>query len=100
MWPRREPDVEIKTPEQLALMREAGLVVARTTLRTVAGAVRPGACARTLGGAETVLHDDGWTVTTADGSWAAHFERTVAITAPGPWVLTAEDGGQDQLSDT
>jgi hypothetical protein len=25
MWPRREPDVETKTPEQLALMREAGL---------------------------------------------------------------------------
>jgi methionyl aminopeptidase len=45
----------------------------------------------TLGGAETVLHDDGWTVTTADGSWAAHFEHTVAITAEGPWVLTAED---------
>jgi methionyl aminopeptidase len=45
----------------------------------------------TLGSAETVLHDDGWTVTTADGSWAAHFEHTVAITAEGPWVLTAED---------
>jgi methionyl aminopeptidase len=48
----------------------------------------------TLGGAETVLLDDGWTVTTADGSWAAHFEHTVAITADGPWVLTAEDDGQ------
>ena len=41
MWPRRAPDVEIKTPEQLAKMREAGLVVART-LRIVAGAVRAG----------------------------------------------------------
>jgi methionyl aminopeptidase len=49
----------------------------------------------TLGSAETVLHDDGWTVTTADGSWAAHFEHTVAITAEGPWVLTAEDDRQD-----
>ena len=48
----------------------------------------------TLGDAETVLHDDGWTVTTADGSWAAHFEHTVAITAEGPWVLTAEDDRQ------
>ena len=47
-----------------------------------------------LGGPETVLHDDGWTVSTADGSWAAHFEHTVAITAEGPWVLTAEDDGQ------
>jgi methionyl aminopeptidase len=36
---------------------------------------------------------DGWTVVTADGSWAAHFEHTVAITADGPWVLTAQDGG-------
>jgi len=48
----------------------------------------------TLGAAETVLHDDGWTVTTADGSWAAHFEHTVAITAEGPWVLTAEGDHQ------
>ena len=47
-----------------------------------------------LGGAETVLLDDGWTVVTADGSRAAHFEHTVAITGDGPWVLTAEDGGE------
>ncbi len=46
-----------------------------------------------LGDRETILLDDGWTVTTADGSWAAHFEHTVAITPEGPWVLTAEDGG-------
>ncbi len=46
----------------------------------------------TLGSQETVLRDDGWTVITADGSWAAHFEHTVAITPDGPWVLTAEDG--------
>jgi methionyl aminopeptidase len=54
----------------------------------------------TLGGPETVLLDDGWTVVTADGSWAAHFEHTVAITAGGPWVLTAEDGGESRLGDT
>jgi methionyl aminopeptidase len=47
-----------------------------------------------LGGPDTVLLDDEWTVVTADGSWAAHFEHTVAITADGPWVLTAEDGGE------
>jgi methionyl aminopeptidase len=46
-----------------------------------------------LGGPETDLLDDGWTVVTADGSRAAHFEHTVAITGDGPWVLTAEDGG-------
>jgi len=33
--------IEIKTPEQIAVMREAGLVVART-LRVLAAAVRPG----------------------------------------------------------
>src|SRR5580700_2526110 len=42
---------------------------------------------------QTRLLDDGWTVVSADGSRAAHFEHTVAITASGPWVLTAEDGG-------
>jgi methionyl aminopeptidase len=31
---------------------------------------------------------DGWTLRTADGSRAAHFEHTVAITADGPQVLT------------
>jgi methionyl aminopeptidase len=46
------------------------------------------------GGPETVLLADEWTVVTADGSRAAHFEHTVAITPDGPWVLTAEDGGK------
>jgi methionyl aminopeptidase len=46
-----------------------------------------------LGRPQTRLLDDGWTVVTADGSLAAHFEHTVAITASGPWVLTALDGG-------
>lgn len=46
-----------------------------------------------LGRRQTRLLDDEWTVVTADGSLAAHFEHTVAITAAGPWVLTAEDGG-------
>lgn len=32
--------------------------------------------------------DDGWTVITQDGSLAAHFEHTVAVTENGPWVLT------------
>jgi len=46
-----------------------------------------------LGAPQTRELDDGWTVVTQDGSWAAHFEHTVAITDDGPWVLTAEDGG-------
>ena len=50
-----------------------------------------------LGGRETLVLDDDWTVVTADGSWSAHFEHTVAITADGPWVLTAHDGGTGRL---
>jgi methionyl aminopeptidase len=50
-----------------------------------------------IGTAETVLLDDGWTVTTADGSLSAHFEHTVAVTDDGPWVLTALDGGAARL---
>jgi methionyl aminopeptidase len=47
----------------------------------------------TVGDPATVELDDGWTVVTKDGTRAAHFEHTVAITPEGPWVLTAEDGG-------
>ena len=47
----------------------------------------------TVGDPATVELDDGWTVVTKDGSRAAHFEHTVAITPEGPWVLTAEGGG-------
>jgi len=43
----------------------------------------------TLGEEETRLQADGWTVKTADGSLAAHFEHTVAVTEDGPEVLTA-----------
>jgi methionyl aminopeptidase len=41
MRSRRGTAIQIKTPEQIALMREAGLVVART-LQAVAAQVRPG----------------------------------------------------------
>ena len=43
----------------------------------------------TAGRATTRTLDDGWTVVTADGSRAAHFEHTVAITDDGPEILTA-----------
>ena len=45
----------------------------------------------TRGGRQVTELDDGWTVITNDGSRAAHFEHTVAITAEGPWVLTARE---------
>jgi methionyl aminopeptidase len=53
----------------------------------------------TLGSRATQELEDGWTVTTADGSWAAHWEHTVAIMEDGPWVLTAEDGGRAALAE-
>ena len=43
----------------------------------------------TLGTAKTIVLDDEWTVVTADGSRAAHWEHTVAVTDDGPRVLTA-----------
>ena len=43
--------------------------------------------------------DDGWTVITTDGSHAAHFEHTVAITPDGPWVLTAREAEKTQQND-
>lgn len=46
----------------------------------------------TAGGAETDELDDEWTVVTADGARAAHWEHTVAVTGAGPWVLTAPEG--------
>ena len=33
--------------------------------------------------------EDGWTVVTRDGSYAAHFEHTVAVTANGSEIFTA-----------
>jgi methionyl aminopeptidase len=43
----------------------------------------------TAGGPDVVLHDDEWSISSADDSLAAHFEPTVAITADGPRILTA-----------
>lgn len=53
----------------------------------------------TLGDPATHELDDGWTAVTDDGSWACHWEHTVAITATGLWVLTAHDGGESMLRD-
>jgi len=41
-----------------------------------------------VGGAETRLGPDRWTIYTADGSLSAHFEHTLAITDGDPEVLT------------
>ncbi|HEY9392720.1 MAG TPA: type I methionyl aminopeptidase, partial [Nocardioides sp.] len=62
--------------------------------RGIALAVEP---MLTLGGPEVTTLEDDWTVVTDDGSWAAHFEHTFALTSDGAWVLTALDGGEEML---
>jgi len=59
--------------------------------------LEPGLCLAiepmfTLGGWRCEVKPDGWTVVTADGSLAAHWEHTIAITPDGPEVLTRNDG--------
>jgi methionyl aminopeptidase len=40
------------------------------------------------GGPDITVHDDQWSISTADGSLSAHFEHTVAVTEEGPRILT------------
>jgi methionyl aminopeptidase len=42
----------------------------------------------TLGGVDWFMWDDGWTVLTRDGSWAAQWEHTVLVTDDGSEILT------------
>jgi methionyl aminopeptidase len=51
----------------------------------------------TLGGSATRVLADDWTVVTVDGSRAAHWEHSVAVTEAGLTVLTAVDGGAARL---
>jgi methionyl aminopeptidase len=70
-----DPDVPNYGPGGRGLKLKAGLVLAIEPMVTA-------------GRATTHTLDDGWTVVTADGSRAAHFEHTVAITENGPEILT------------
>jgi methionyl aminopeptidase len=47
----------------------------------------------TMGSWEVRILDDGWTAVTKDGSLAAHFEHTIAVTEAGSEVLTSKSGG-------
>ena len=49
-----------------------------------------------VGACGTVRLDDGWTVSTEDGSLSAHFEDTIVITGRGAEVLTALNGGEGE----
>src|SRR5690606_14819763 len=66
-------------------------------------AIKPGLCLAiepmiTGGSIDTDVLDDDWTIVTADGSMAAHWEHSVAVHRGGIWVLTAPDGGAAELA--
>jgi len=52
----------------------------------------------TAGRSDIYVMEDGWTIRTADGSMAAHFEHTVAVTADGPRILTPRVGVPERRS--
>jgi len=52
----------------------------------------------TLGTTDTTVLPDDWTVVTADGTRAAHWEHSVAVRDEGLWILTAIDGGEAALA--
>ena len=51
-----------------------------------------------IGDQATFVEDDGWTVSTADGTAGSHWEHSVAVHDGGVWVLTALDGGAEKLA--
>ncbi len=64
--------------------------------------LKPGMCLAVepmlvRGERSTRVLDDEWTVVTEDGSRAAHWEHSVALTSEGIVVLTARDGGAAAL---
>ncbi len=51
-----------------------------------------------IAGSRRIRHaDDKWTVLTADGSLAAHFEQTIMVTAGEPIIITAADGHSNDV---
>lgn len=70
-----EPQVPNYGPAGKGVLLEEGMVLAIEPMVTA-------------GSQEVRLGSDGWSIYSVDGSLAAHFEFTVAITAQGPRVLT------------
>ncbi|MDQ3870230.1 MAG: M24 family metallopeptidase, partial [Chloroflexota bacterium] len=64
--------------------------------------LEPGLCLAiepmfTLGSHDVEIKADGWTVVTADGSLAAHWEHTIAVTEDGPRILTTKEAMAEAL---
>lgn len=71
-----EPQIpNYRSSKAMKVMLEAGMVIAIEPMIT-------------LGGAEIEMKDDRWTIVTRDGSPAAHFEVTVAVTEDGYDLIT------------
>lgn len=65
--------------------------------------IMPGLCVAiepmfVIGTGDSRVLDDDWTVVSADGSRAAHWEHSIAVHDAGIWVLTAHDGGASELA--
>ena len=52
----------------------------------------------TMGSYEVRILPDRWTAVTEDGSLAAHFEHTIAITEDGPEILTVPGDNHAQAA--
>ena len=64
--------------------------------------LEPGLCLAiepmfTLGSGDTRMLDDGWTIVADDGSLAAHWEHSIAITEDGPRILTTNPAAGESL---
>ncbi|EFQ81825.1 methionine aminopeptidase, type I [Aeromicrobium marinum DSM 15272] len=81
----QEPDVPNTGRRGRGLRLSPGLVIAIEPMLT-------------LGSPSVRILADDWTAVSADGSWAAHVEHSVAVTPEGPWVLTDADGGRARLA--
>ena len=53
-----------------------------------------------MGTKKTKTLSDHWTQSTSDGKYSAHFEHTIAMTADGPWVLTAPPQAGEEFDDS
>jgi methionyl aminopeptidase len=77
-----DPQIPNTTKSLLGMMRGTGPVLKKGMTLAIEPMVN-------IGGWETKVDSNGWTVRTRDGSLSAHFEDTIAITDGEPEVLTS-----------
>ena len=76
-----DPQIPNTTKSLLGMMRGTGPILKKGMTLAIEPMVN-------IGGWETKVERNGWTVKTRDGSLSAHFEDTIAITDGEPEVLT------------